>query len=171
MLRLTSAARFSRVRKNSALTPLNQTTRHWPPGVGAILVIALGEGRQQQGEYKIRPYGLCSNSLWFALGAPFFGCRLEVNTPGIIARSGKRVLLHFARKIKAALYLRAIAARFCCLSSHPPRAYALSPIGSFFPVDCPFLALALPPGICLASPAQRRGELRGQRATTVAQDC
>ena len=35
---------------------LNRTTRHWHTDVGAILVIAPGEGPQQKGEYKIRPY-------------------------------------------------------------------------------------------------------------------
>ena len=35
----------------------NRTSRHWHTDVGAILVIALEERRQQQGEYKIRPYG------------------------------------------------------------------------------------------------------------------
>jgi hypothetical protein len=38
-------------------TLLNRPSQHWHPSVEAILVIALGEGQQQQGEYKIRPYG------------------------------------------------------------------------------------------------------------------
>ena len=35
---------------------LNRTSRRWHTSVGTILVIALGPGRQQQGEYTIRPY-------------------------------------------------------------------------------------------------------------------
>ena len=63
--------------------------------VGAILVIALGEGRQQQGEYKIRPYDLpdllYQSSVVRFRRHPYLGSRPEVNTSGVVARSGKRV--------------------------------------------------------------------------------